>query len=485
VLQEVAVNPTVLAFAVMCVLATACLTGIAPALRSTRADGERLMLGEGRGITPDRARMGLIGGLVITEVALTLILFLSAGLLVRSAFYVRDVDPGFNPSRVLTLTVSLPENKFDWNHNAVFARQAIDAVRSLPTVEDAAVIQGIPMREGSFYGSGVIDGYVPRSPTEEPIWRIRVVSPRYWNVMQIPIIAGRELDERDDEGERGFPRSVVVSRSFANRYWPDRDALGKRIGVDQVRAGLRPQSEIWWMTVVGVVGDVRYAGLETDPTVDVYYPQALFPQAAITLLVRTRDNPLNDVSQIRARIGGVDRDAFVTDVRTMEQVIAASQANRRASTLLVSVVTTFALCLLLTGVYSVISQWIGQRRGEMAIRVALGATRSHTIALAMRAAIRPAVVGMALGLLGGLMATRFVRTMLFGIPRYDLATWLCACVSIFLACISAGYIPARRAAEVDPIIALRAELKQGVISRRQDNTGINSVEPPASIRWCR
>ena len=119
------------------------------------------------------------------------------------------------------------------------------------------MIQGIPMREGSFYGSGIIDGYVPRSAAEEPIWRIRVVSPEYWNVMQIPIISGRGLDERDGEGERGFPKSVVVSRSFANRYWPDEDALGKRIGIDQVRAGVHPQSEIWWMTVVlGVVGYV-------------------------------------------------------------------------------------------------------------------------------------------------------------------------------------------------------------------------------------
>ncbi len=256
VLQEVTVNPMVLAFAVVCVLVTACLTGIAPALRSTRAEGERLTLGEGRGITLSRARIGLMSGLVSVEVALTLILFLSGGLLVRSALHARAVDPGFNPSDVLTMTVSLPENKFDWNHNAVFARQVIDAVTSLATVEDAAVIQGIPMREGSFYGSGIIDGYVPRSAAEEPIWRIRVVSPEYWNVMQIPIISGRGLDERDGEGERGFPKSVVVSRSFANRYWPDEDALGKRIGIDQVRAGVHPQSEIWWMTVVGVVGDV-------------------------------------------------------------------------------------------------------------------------------------------------------------------------------------------------------------------------------------
>jgi putative ABC transport system permease protein len=457
VLQEVAVNPMVLGFALICVLVTACLTGIAPALRVARAEGERLTGGEGRGVTLSRSRTRLISALVSVEVALTLILFLGAGLLVRSALHTREVDPGFNPADLLTMTVSLPENKFDWNHNAVFAWEVIHAVRSLPTVQDAAVIQGIPMREGSFYGSGIIDGYVPRSAAEEPIWRIRVVSPGYWNVMQIPIIAGRGLEERDEAGERGFPRNVVISRAFARRYWPGEDAVGKRIGVDQARAGLRPQSEIWWMTVVGVVADVRYAGLETDPTVDVYYPQALFPQAAITLMVRTRGHPLNDVTQVRARIRSVDRDAFVTNVRTMEQVIAASQANRRAGTLLVTILSAVALVLVLAGVYSVIAQSVVQRRVELAIRVALGATRSRIIALSMLTTLLPAVIGMTLGIVGGLAATRLIATMLFGVAPSDLATWLGVCFIVLIACLAAGYWPARRGANVGPMTALRSD----------------------------
>ncbi|PYR49908.1 MAG: hypothetical protein DMF89_10930, partial [Acidobacteria bacterium] len=164
-----------------------------------------------------------------------------------------------------------------------------------------------------------LDGYVPAPNAEEPIWRIRVVSPGYWDVMQIPLKAGRRLDARDDEGERGRPRSIVVSQAFVNRYWPGEDALGKRIGVDIARMGLTTRPQTWWMTVVGVAGDVRYSGLEAGPTIDVYYPQALFPQAAITLIARTRGDPFNAVSDVRDRIRAVDRDAFITDVRSMNQ----------------------------------------------------------------------------------------------------------------------------------------------------------------------
>ena len=244
------------------------------------------------------------------------------------------------------MTVSLPENKFDWDHNAVFARQVIDAVRSLPSVRNAAVIQGVPMRGGSFYHSGTVEGYVPASDAEKPLWRIRVVSPGYWDVMQIPIIAGRPLDARDEEGERGFPRSIVVSHAFTSRYWPGENAIGNRIGVDLARMGLSVESRTWWMTVVGVAGDVRYGGLEAEPTVDVYYPQGLFPQAAITLIARTRVAILfNAVSDVRARIRAVDQDAFVTDVRSMDQLIAGSQAERRAGTLLVGSVQRSGACV--------------------------------------------------------------------------------------------------------------------------------------------
>jgi putative ABC transport system permease protein len=457
VLQEIDVNPMVLGFALLCAVFTACLTGIAPALRAVRTNGERLTGSEGRGVTPGGSRRTLIGVLVSAEVALTLVLLLSAGLLLRSALLASQVAPGFNPTNMLTMTISLPENKFDWNHNAVFAREVIDALRSLSSVRDAAVIQGVPMREGSFYHSGTIDGYVPASDAEEPIWRIRVVSPGYWDVMQIPIVAGRKLEARDEEGELGRPRSIVASRSFANRYWPGQNAVGKRVGVDLGRMGLSVGPQTWWMTVVGVAEDVRYSGLEADPTVDLYYPQSLFPQAAITLIARTRGDPLNEVSAVRERIRTVDQDAFVTDVRSMDQLIARSQAERRAGTLLVGVFSALALVLAVFGVYTVITQAVVQRRFEMGIRSALGAEPRRLVALAMRTALQPAVIGLAIGGPGATAVTHLMQSSLFGITSSDSISWVAASAIMLTACVVAGYVPARCAAHIDPMSVLRTE----------------------------
>jgi predicted permease len=445
-LKEMKVNATVVGFAAMCALFTACVTGIVPALRAARGESDGLAGRERVGVTANRRRTGLVRTFVSVEVAMVLILLLGAGLLVRSAVHAWQVHPGFDSDNLLTMTVSLPENKFEWNHNAVFTREVIESVRSLPSVSGATVIQGLPMRSGSFYGLGDIEGFVPRSDAEKPMWRIRVISPGYFEVMRIPIVKGRGLDIRDEQGEVGYARNIVVSNTFANRYWPGQDPLGKRIG-----------SPDRWETVVGVAGDVNYAGLETNPTVDVYYPQALFPQAAMTLIARTRGDPVNEASEVRARIRTVDEDAFVTDVRSMQQVIAGSQAERRAGTLLVAALSGIALVLVLAGVYSVIAQSVVQRQLEMAIRAALGAESRSIVALAMRTALLPAVIGVTGGIVGGLVVTRFMASVLFGVSSLDLTTWLGACIIVLIACVAAGFLPARRAAHIDPMTALKAE----------------------------
>ena len=450
VLQEMAINPTVLAFAVISAGLTACITGVAPALRAVRTGDERLIGRDARGTTSDGLRTRLVGVLVAAEVALTVVLLLGAGLLVRSAMRAAQMETGFNPANLLTMTVSLPENKFDWNHNAVFAREVIDAVRSLPSVTGAAVVQGVPMAAGGFFGSGTIEGYVPPAGAAAPIYRLRVVSPGYLDTMQIPIVAGREFEARDEVGERGYNRTILVSESFARRYWPGQNPLGKRIG------SLIGVPE-WWMTVVGVAGDVRYGGLEAAPTDDVYLPQGLYPQAAITLIARTAGDPLDEVSEVRARIRDVDEHVFVTDIRSMDEVIAASQSQRRAGTLLIALFGTLALVLVVAGVYSVITQAVVQRQPEFAIRSALGAGPAQVVALAMRVALQPAGIGIVIGALGAAGLTRALSSVLFGVGALDVVTWGSAGVVVFTACLAAGYLPARRAAWIDPMTALRAE----------------------------
>ena len=410
----------------------------------------RLTGRDARGAASDGSRTRLVGVLVAAEVALTVVLLLGAGLLVRSALSAARMETGFDPANLLTMTVSLPENKFDWDHNAVFAREVVDAVRSLPSVTGAAVVQGVPMGAGGFFGSGIIEGYAPPAGAEEPIYRLRVVSPGYLDTMRIPLVAGREFEARDEVGERGYNRTVLVSRSFARRYWPGQNPLGKRIG------SLIGDEE-WWMTVVGVAGDVRYGGLEAAPTDDVYLPQGLYPQAAITLVARTAGDPMGAAAAVRARIRGVDEHAFVTDVRSMDEVVAASQAERRAGTLLIALFGTLALVLVAAGVHGVITQAVVQRRRELAVRSALGAGPARVVALAMRTALQPAAIGIAVGALGAAGLTRVLSAVLFGVGAFDVATWVGAGLVIVAACIAAGYLPARRAARIDPMTTLRAE----------------------------
>ena len=448
-LQDTGVNATVLAFALASVVFTACITGLVPALRSARADGAGVTGLDGRGVTRARSQSRLVGVLVLAEVALTLVLLVGAGLLVRSAFHASRVETGFNPENLLTMTISLPANKFDFDQNAVFARDAIEAVQSLSSISDAAAVLGVPMGAGNYSGTGgVIEGYVPVNDSEEPIFNTRVVSPSYFATLQIPIVAGRAFELSDEEGlQRGGPRSIMVSESFAQRYWPNLNPLGRHISF----------YDDWQMTVVGIAGDVRYSGLETDPTVEIYLPQGLFPQPSLTLIARTRGDPLNEASAVRERIGAVDEHAFVTDIRSTNQIIAGSQAGRRAGTLLVSAFGVTALLLVVAGVYSVIAQTVVQRRRDLAIRSALGAGPRRVILTAMRTALVPAVLGVALGVPVALGATRFMSSLLFESTALDLVTWAVACGTLLAACVAAGFLPGRRAARIDPMAALKSE----------------------------
>ena len=450
-LQGMEINLTVLVFVLASVIATACIAGLAPAIQSARTDGTLVSSLGGRSLTLGRLHARLVGVLVSAEVALAIVLLVGAGLLVRSAFRASQVEIGFNQDNLLTMTISLPANKFGWDHNAVFAREVLEEVRSLPSISDAAVVHGVPTRPGSFVsdGRGTIEGYVPANDTEKPNYGMRIVSPGYFATMQIPIVAGRAFEAGDEEGQRGAPRSILVSDSFAKRYWRGRDPLGRRISFGEAFGD-------WKMTVVGVAGDVRYSGLEVGPTVDIYLPQGLFPQAAVTLIARARSDALNEAPSVRERIRAVDQHAFVTDIRSMDQLISGSQAERRAGTLFVSAFGVIALMLVVAGVYSVIAQAVVERRLDLGIRSALGAGPRRVVATAMLAALQPAATGIALGGLVALGMTRVMTSLLFEVSALDIVTWAGAFATLLAACAAAGYLSGRRAARIDPMTALRS-----------------------------
>jgi putative ABC transport system permease protein len=445
--QEATVDRTALLFTLMLALLTALITGIIPALRVSSANPGDAMKLEGRSTSPGHGRQRLVATLVAAEVAMTLMLLIAMGLMVRSGSRLRRIDPGFDSRNLLTMTISLPNNKFEWKHNVVFSRQVIRSMEAMPEVRGAAVIQGVPMREGSFYGSFSIDGK-PDTPVNRPSARLRVVSPEYFRLMKIPILTGRGYDERDEVGQIGSLPSVIVNRTLAGRSWPGQNAVGKRVLMSWKRTP---------STIIGVVGDVRYTGLEAEPGNEVYLPEGLFPQSAITLLVRTDSDPLPLYSAIRRRIADIDKEAFVFDVKPMTQLIAESLAPRRFSTILLSTFAAVALLLSLAGVYAVIAHSVAQRTFEIGIRIAMGASPARVTGLMLRYALIPAICGIAAGWSGAFAISRFFAVMLFGIGPLDLSTWIVVSGGMLAVACVASYLPARRACRVDPAAALRAE----------------------------
>ncbi len=445
--RESTVDRTALLFTLMVALLTALITGIIPALRVSSANPVDAMKLEGRNITAGHGRQRLAAILVAAEVAMTLMLLIATGLMVRSANRLWQIDPGFDTRNLLTMTISLPNNKFAWRHNVVFSRQVIRSMETVPEVQGAAVIQGVPMREGSFYGSFSIEGK-PDTPVDRPSARLRVVSPEYFRLMKIPILSGRGYDEHDEVGEVGSLPSVIVNRTLAERSWPGQDAVGKRVLMS-------------WKTtasvIIGVVGDVRYTGLDAEPGNEVYLPEGLFPQSAITLLVRTHRDPLPLYPAMHGRIVDIDRDAFVFDVKPMTQLIAESLAPRRFSTILLSTFAVVALILSLAGIYAVIAHSVAQRTFEIGIRIAMGASPARVTGLMLRSGLFPAICGIAAGWSGAFAISRLFAAMLFGVGPLDLPTWIVVSGCMLVVACMASYLPARRACSVDPATALRAE----------------------------
>jgi putative ABC transport system permease protein len=445
--QDATVDRTVLLFTLIVASLTALITGIIPALRVSSANpGDALKL-EGRSSTAGRGRQRLVAMLVASEVAMTLMLLIATGLMIKSANRLWQIDPGFNPQQLLTMTISLPNNKFEWRHNVVFSRQVIGSIEAIPGIRDAAVIQGVPMRAGSFRTSFSVEGR-PDTPVDRPSGRIRVVSPGYFGVMKIPLVAGRDYDEHDEVGEVGSLPSVIVNRTLAERYWPGQDAVGKR-----VRMSWKASPSI----IIGVVGDVRYTALDADPGNEFYLPEGLYPQSAITLLVRTDRDPLALYPDIRRRIVTIDKDAFVFDVKPMTQLIAESLAPRRFSTMLLSAFAGVALILSLAGIYGVIAHSVAQRTAEIGIRIAMGASAARVTGLMLRYGLLPVICGMAVGWSGALAISRLFSAMLFDVGPLDLPTWILVSGAMLAVACVASYLPARRAGRVDPIVALRAE----------------------------
>jgi putative ABC transport system permease protein len=450
---NVTVNFAVLAYCMILSLVTGILSGLAPALQYARVQQGESLKDSGGNSAANEGGVRLRRLITVSEVALSMILLIGAGLLIRSFIGLLKVDPGFESKNILTARVYLPKYSYpDAVKQSEFYRQAIERIKNLPGVVAVGATGGLPPSMGSHTSSFSIEG---RGPIEDSDQSLAVedglASADYFKALRIPVIAGRAFADTDD---RSAIPVALINQSFAHRFFSGQDPIGQH---------LRFESTSPWITIVGVVGDVRGFGLDKAAKSEIYLPyqqQSFLPYNPLPqmyLVVRTSGDPNAIAPLALAAVKDIDKDLPSPQVRTMETLLAASLAERRSNMTLLGVFAIIALILTGVGIYGVISYSVTQRTQEIGIRMALGAQSRDVITLVMRNGMRLVLVGIAIGLAGALVLTRWMAALLFGISTTDSTTFLLTALLLAGIALLACWLPARRATKVDPLIALKYE----------------------------
>ena len=444
-LQNVQIDSWTLAFTFGISVLTGLAFGLAPAFRASKFNLTET-LKEGGKITAGRERHRFRNLLVVSDVALALLLLTGAGLVMKSFVRLLEVKPGFDSAHTLTLGISLWGPKATDAQAVAFYHQVLHSVQALPSVESAGVVSQLPLG-GNLDMYGVhVEGKSSPNPEADPSADRYSISPAYLRAMRIPLLSGREFDDRDSADS---PPVVLVNESAARRLWPGENPIGKRFRFGDTKGP--------WRTVVGVVGDVLHKGLDASKTLQVYLPETQFVDSDMMLVVRTSNEPASLAAAVRGAIAAVDPQAPISGVATMQEVVSASLANQRFSVILFTLFAAVALLLAAFGIYGVISYGVTQRTHEIGIRVALGAKRGEVLALIVGEAMKPALLGAVLGLSAAFVLTRLLAGLLFAVKPADPSTFALVFVLLIAVSLLACYLPARRAMRVDPIVALRYE----------------------------
>jgi putative ABC transport system permease protein len=443
------IDTVVAVFVIALTVVTALIVGLLPSLRASRQDVTVALKESGtRSATGGAGRLRT--ALVVAEIAIAVVVLVSGGLVVRGFVRLMNIDPGFRSSNLLTLRVVLPEAAYGTeDRRRAFVDEALPRIRALAGVEQAAIVSSLPLGGGLSTYTISIEGAAPPLPGKEPAASLAVTSAGYFKTMGIPLKRGRIFSESD--GRPGSDPVVIVNETLAARHWPGQDPIGKRFKLGAA-SSKRP-----WMTVVGVAGDVRQRSLDAPMWAGMYVPHAQMPARGFTVVARTAAEPLALVDPVRRTIHDLDRNLPISSVYTMDRVLVRSLWQPRLFSWMFGVFGAVALVLAVVGVYGVVSYSVAQRTREIGIRVALGAERGQISAMVLQQGMRATAIGIAIGLALAVAVTRVMGALLYGVSPTDPVTLGLVTLVLTGTALVACLVPARRAAKVDPLVALRCE----------------------------
>jgi putative ABC transport system permease protein len=438
---DIRLDTRVAGFTLLVSLLTGIVFGLLPALQAAKTN-LGVTLKEGGRDAAGLLRRRLRGALIVSEVALAFVLLIGAGLLIRSFARLTAVDPGLDPRGVLTMDIPLPFTKYRDGRSMAFFQQTLERVQALPGVEAAATVSPLPLSGAHGSVSFAIDG---RPPAQTFNAGSRTISPDFFKTFRVSLIKGRLLAESDGAEA---PPVVVVNESLARNYFANQDPLGKRITL---------LGDTRTREIVGVVGDVKHSALDEEAKREIYFPMAQFPTLFMSLAVRASGDPMQMVAAVRGQVWTVDKDQPISNIETMERLIAKSVAPRRFNLLLLGVFALVGLALAAVGLYGVMSYTVTQRTREIGVRMAMGAQPGDVLRLVIGEGMKLAFIGALLGLGGALALTRLLKTLLFDVSATDPLTFIVIAAVLIIVALLACWIPAQRATKVDPLIALRCD----------------------------
>src|SRR6185503_9544133 len=448
---EVGIDGTVLFFALVVSLLTGVIFGLIPALHASRTNLQDTLRDGGRMGTADMAGRTLRRGLVIAEVALALTLLIGAGLTLQSVARLEHVNPGFDPSHLLTFDLALPKVEYPTDTTrAQFGDRLMAQLNQTPGVVTAGLINAMPFNNDWSTASFEIEGLQVPKGQNGPWGDFRVASPGYFRALRIPLRKGRYIESSDVMGAQPV---VLIDDEFARRYFANADPLGKRITFGPNKRG----GDSTWITIVGVVGHTAFEGLDAEPRIQYYLPEGQFGLASMSVAVRAAVDPASMVSAVKRAVHQVDPRQPLASVNTMDSLIGGSMGQRKLAMILLGVFAVIALTIACIGIYGVMSYSVAQRTRELGVRMALGAARGRVLGLVVGQGMALAVAGAVVGLIGAFALTRLLTNQLYSVKATDPLTFGAVTFVLLAVALLATLVPAMRATRVDPVVALRED----------------------------